>query len=179
MWISLWIHILWNATKPLPLTLSIPVPLWLFKLVNSNSIFKSAELSLTYCKEDSISETLFLLSEGQRAHRRICLLRTEIPSCLVKDIKQHCKWSFSLSVPPLKLPLCVHMNIFTFQSVPPPSEFMAVQQRPRLCYVSAETAWPHALVPSATRSPDKTDIYPEGRHKSGLLFRRELWKSPE
>lgn len=119
MWISLWIHILWNATKPLPLTLSIPVPLWLFKLVNSNSIFKSAELSLTYCKEDSISETLFLLSEGQRAHRRICLLRTEIPSCLVKDIKQHCKWSFSLSVPPSNsLYVCIWISL-PFSLYPP------------------------------------------------------------
>lgn len=56
--------------------------------------------------------TLHFYSEGQRARWRICLLHTEISSCLVKDIKQHCKWSFSLSFPPSNsLYVCIWISL--------------------------------------------------------------------
>lgn len=47
---------------------------------------------------------------------------------------------------------------------------MAMVEWLRLCYVSAEMAWPCALDPSAALSIDKTDIFLGGRHKSELYF---------
>lgn len=72
--------------------------------------------------------------------------------------------------PLLYLPSRVHMNIFTFHSAAPHMEFMTVMPGFELCYVSAETAWPHALEPCTALWPDKTDIFPRGCYKSGLYF---------
>lgn len=71
------------------------------------------------------------------------------------------------------LPLTPFMYTYEYLYVSfstPSAEFVAMVQWLRLCYVSAETAWPCALDPSATLSIDKTDIFPRGRHKSGLYF---------
>lgn len=95
--------------------------------------------------------TPFLLCGGQRARWRICLLHTEISLCLAKYIKQHYKWSFSLSFPSSNsLYVCIWISL-PFILYLPPSEFMALVQRLRLCYVSAETARPCTLDPSLAR----------------------------
>lgn len=76
----------------------------------------------------------------------------------------------SSASPPLTPFTCAYEYLYLSFGSPPYMEFMTVMPGFELCYVSAETAWPHALEPCTALWPDKTDIFPRGCYKSGLYF---------